>query len=162
MAAQPAMSNYGVKNCLIYAFNSLRNMDRLVGDSHQSPYELFHENLAKSLGRGKKIEYSISNSEVEAFYLKRSSEVDFIASVQSKILCKVGLPGAGGGTCTVAGVTSTFAGVLNIYGPLFVHVWELVCEKNSDICSKLPSASGKQLWEIFLKLDTGRSSCWCN
>ncbi len=157
MAAQ-GMSSYGVKNCLLYAFNTLRGMDRLVADSLQSPYELFHETLAKSMCRGRKIEYSISNSEVEAFYLKRSSENDFIASVQSKILSKVCLAGSGGNTCPLGIASSTFAGVLHMYGPLFAHVWDILNEKNSDIFSRLPSTSGRQLWEIFLKLDTGRVS----
>ena len=160
MAVQP-MSSYGVKNCLVFAFNCLRKMDRLVGDSLQSPYEVFHENLAKGLSKGKKIEYSIPNSEVEAFYLKRSSEIDFIASVQSRILSKVCSSGANSGgpgntTPTGTGGTTTFASVLNMYGPLFSQVWDVIYETYSDICSKLPSPSGMHLWEIFLKLDTGK------
>jgi len=157
MAVLP-MGSYGVRNCLLFAFNCLRSTDRLVGDSLQSPYEQFHEKLAGNICKGRKIEFSIPNSEVEAFYLKRSSETDFIASVQSKILsktCQNPASMAANGTASAVGGAPTFASVLSLYNPLFGQVWEMECENNSDLYSKLPSQSGRHLWEIFLKLDSG-------
>ena len=158
--AVPPMATYGVKNCLLFAFKCLRSTDRLVDNSLQSPYELFHEKLAASICKGRKIEFSIPNSEVEAFYLKRSSETDFIASVQSKILsktCQNPAAMAINGSASTVGGAPTFATVLSHFGPLFGQVWEMVCDNHVDICSKLPSQSGRHLWEIFLKLDTGKS-----
>ena len=160
--AEP-LKNYIVRNCLLFAYKSLRHSERFKENSLESPYEDFFADVASALSPQKKLNFSVSNSEVEAFYNKRFSETEFISSVNTKILSKVPAvgpgttvntaasspPGAnGGGLCTVIG---TF----NQYSLLFTVVWELLTSQNVGICNKLPKLSGKQLWEVFLKLDTG-------
>ena len=159
MGEQP--SSYVVRNALLFAFRALRHTERLQKDSLCSPYEDFYTELANALSPVKKIECNIPNSEVEKFYNKRMSENDFVMSVQSKILCK--LPSSGPGTVVStassptgnSGTASTVISTFNHLSLLFSVVWGLLVEQNKEICSRLPNLSGRQLWEIFLKLDTG-------
>lgn len=152
--------SYVVRNCLIFAYRGLRNTERHVNDSLHSPYEVLLLDIANALSPGKKIDLSIPNSEVEAFYNRRLSETDFVANVQGKILSKV--PASGPGTVVITGsnpvVTNGSSTVVNSFNQLsllFTVVWEMLSGQNYAVCNKLPKLSGKQLWEVFLKLDTG-------
>lgn len=161
MAEPP--KNYIIRNCLLFAFKALRHSERLKENSLVSPYEDFFDDVASALSPQKKLNYTIPNSEVEGFYNKRFSENDFMSSVQSKILSK--LPAVGPGTTVSTAASSpqgsnggslcTVIGTFNQYSLLFTVVWELLTSQNASICNKLPKLSGKQLWEVFLKLDTG-------
>jgi hypothetical protein len=152
-------SSYVVRNCLLFAYRGLRNTERLVNDSLLSPYEVLLQNIANALSPNKKLELSIPNSEVESFYNRRLSETDFMANVQSRILSKV--PASGTGTVVLTGSavasngTATVVNSFNQFSLLFTVVWEMLSTQNSAVCNKLPKLSGKQLWEVFLKLDTG-------
>ena len=154
-------SSYIVRNCLLFAFRALRNTDRHIKDSLQSPYENFFDDLTKALGQGKKLEYFIPNSEVEGFYTKNMTENDFVTSVQNKLLSKIPHFGPGTvvstgsnpGTCN--GGMSTVVSAFNHLSLLFTVVWDLLSKQNLALCNRLPKLSGRQLWEIFLKLDTG-------
>ena len=146
-----------VRNCLLFAYRSLRNTERLVNESLQSPYEILLRDVANALSPNKKLDMNIPNSEVEAFYNRRLSETDFMSNVQSKILSKV--PASGPGMVVSTGTNfpsgATVVNSFNQFSLLFSVVWELVAQQNSAVCNKLPKHSGKQLWEVFLKLDTG-------
>ena len=160
MAEPP--KNYVIRNCLLFAFRSLRNTERHVEGSLVSPYEQFFTTVAEALSPGKKLVFAISNTEVEGFYNRRLSEKDFMISIQSKILSKIPSFGpaapvvnaastptaTNGGPCTVMGS-------FNQFSLLFSVVWDRLATQNAGICNKLPKLSGRQLWEVFLKLDTG-------
>ena len=153
-------SNYIVRNCLLFAFKALRNTKRHIEDSLRSPYEDIFADLAKTLSPAKKLDYSIPNSEVEAFYLKRMTEKEFISNIEIRILSKILLSGPGTVNTSACsnfnGATSNVNNVLSQYPLLFSVVWDLLSKQNSATCGKLPKLSGKQLWEMFLKIDTGR------
>lgn len=165
MASSPtsANSSYIIQNCLLFAYKCLRSSERLVKDSIQSPYEKFYDDLAKKLCMGKKLEYAIPNSEVEAFYTKRVTEKEFIASVHSRILHAIGtgsvVSPASTPTaptqCNIPGGTSTSINTFNHFSVVYALVWEMLSKQYSSVCSKLPLVSGRQLWEVFLKLDRG-------
>lgn len=153
-------SSYLIRNCLLFAYRALKNTERLVQDSLLSPYEELFQDIANTLSPSKKIDFSIPNSEVEKFYNRRLIENDFLSSVQSKILSKIPVSGPGtvvgnGSGPSVSGSMSTVVNTFNHFSLLFTVVWELLSRKNSDVCNKLPKLSGKQIWEMFLKLDTG-------
>ena len=158
-------TNYVVRNCLLFAYRALRNVSRFVTDSHISPYEQLFKDVASALSPTKKIEFSVPNSEVEKFYGRRLSEVEFVASVQSKVLNHV--PPSGPGTVIGVGnnvgagscpqpAAKAILNTFNQFSLLFTIVWEIVSTQNSGMCNKLPKLSGRQLWEVFLKLDTGQ------
>ncbi len=162
MAEPP--KNYIVRNCLLFAFKSLRSAERHIEGSLVSPYEEFFTTVADALSPTKKLNFAISNSEVESFYNRRFSENEFMAAIQSRILSK--LPSLGPGTTVTNaastptasnGAPCTVVGTFNQFSLLFTVVWENLSAQNPGVCNKLPKLSGKQLWEIFLKLDTG----WC-
>lgn len=155
--------NYILHNALTFAFRALRQSERHVKDSIISPYQEFFDGLAVALSPEKKLDYLIPNSEVEAFYIKRTTEKEFITHVHSRILSKIPMSGPGtviaGGTnvgaCSVGG-SATVINSFNQYSLLYTIVWDLLTKQHAAICNKLPKLSGKQLWEIFLKLDTGQ------
>lgn len=158
MADQPR--SYVVRNCLLFAYRGLRNTGRLLEDSLQSPYEMLLSDIANTLSPSKKLEVSTPNSEVEGFYNRRMSETEFLATIQSKILSKI--PSSGPGTVVVSGSNplpsngaATMVNTYNQFSLLFTVVWEMLAKQNAMVCNKLPKLSGKQIWEVFLKLDTG-------
>ena len=128
--------DYIIHNVLKFAYRSLRAKDRFVGGSHRSPYEDFYRKLADSVSAHaqKKIDASITNSEVEGFYLSRTNEDEFVSMVESKILSKVNL---------------------SSLSPLNAVVWELVTSvpAHSSLTAKIPNECGQQLWEMFMRLD---------
>ena len=154
--------NYILRNCLLFAYKCLRNTERLVQDSLQSPYEKFYDDLAKALSIGKKFEISVPNSEVEAFYTKRFAEKDFITNMHSRIFHAGGSGGVVGNTCSTTqsqsntGVPTTCMNTFNQLAPLYALVWEMLSKQNAEICCQLPLNSGQQLWEMFLQLDGGK------
>ena len=165
MALSPsnANSSHIIQNCLLFAYKSLRSTDRFVQNSLLSPYEKFYADLSVRC-LGKKLEMSIPNSEVEAFYTKRFLEKDFIGNVHSRVLHAIGVGGTAVGalssptTPTQSGMTggaSTSINSFNQFSTVYSLVWELLSKQNSDVCNKLPLISGRQLWELFLKLDRG-------
>ena len=158
MAEPP--ENYMVRNGLLFAFRALRQTDRLVNDSLRSPYENFVRDLADTLSPVKKLDISIPNSEVESFYNKRMSETEFMINVQTKILAKLSSQGGGGAATTPTGGGALASGSGH-QGLLLSVVWGLLVSQNKQICSKLPNLSGKQMWEIFIKLDSGNGGCHC-
>lgn len=161
MAESP--SNYMVRNGLIFAFRALRQGERLVGESLRSPYEQFFMDVAAALFPNKKMELGIVNSEVEKFYNKHMTETEFMINVQTKLLSKMaGGQGSGGPPSSPTGsngVLSTVRNGFSQHALLFSVVWGLLVTQNKAVFSKLPNLSGKQLWEIFIKLDTGECAC---
>ena len=153
-------SSYVIRNCLLFAYRALRHTERLFEDSLRSPYEAFFADIASALSPGKKIEYTVPNSEVEKFYTRRLSENDFLANVQTKILSKVPACGPGTVVGTGSNPVSTVVNTFNQFSLLFTVVWEMLSTANSLVCNKLPKLSGKQIWEVFLKLDTGESKIY--
>lgn len=159
LMAEPP-SNYMDRNALTFAFRALRHTERLVNDSLSSPYQEFFGNVAEALSPTKKLDLNIPNSEVEKFYNRRMSETDFIVSMQTRILSKATTNGQGttvaatSPTAANGGLSSVHSG-LGQFPLLFSVVWAVLVKQNKTVCSKLPNLSGKQLWEIFLKLDTG-------
>ena len=152
-------SSYLIQNCLLFAYRALKNTDRLIQNSLISPYEELFQDIANTLSPSKKLDFSVPNSEVERFYSRRLSENEFLSSVQSKILSKIPACGpgtvVGNGSSGCSGSMSTVVNTFNHFSLLFTVVWELLSRKNSDVCNKIPKLSGKQIWEVFLKLDTG-------
>lgn len=128
--------DYIIRNVLKFAYRSLRAKDRFVEGSHRSPYEDFYRKLADSVNAHaqKKIDASVTNSEVEAFYMGRTNEDEFVSMVESKILSKVNL---------------------SSLSPINSLVWELVTSvpAHSSLTVKIPSVCGQQLWEMFMRLD---------
>ncbi len=163
-----AYKSYVVHNCLAFGFRALRNTERNIEHSLSSPYEEFFESLAVALGQGKKIDYTIPNSEVESFYNKRMSEGDFVSNTQNKILCKIVPSGPGSVVVSTSnssinnGLSSTVVTSFNHLSLLFRVIWDLLALQNAPICNKLPKTSGKQLWEIFLKLDASKYQTACD
>lgn len=157
--AEPPKSHI-ICNCLLFAYRALKNTERLVDDSLHSPYEVLLLDIANALSPSKKIDLTIQNSEVEGFYNRRLSESDFLANIQSKILSKVPVSGPGtvistGSNPAVSNETTTVVNSFNQFSLLFTVVWDMLSGQNPTVCNKLPKLSGKQLWEVFLKLDTG-------
>ena len=158
-------TNYVVQNCLLFAYRALKNLGRFVNDSHISPYEQLFTDIASALSPNKKIDFSLPNSEVEKFYGRRLSEAEFVASVQTKILNQVPPSGPGtvigvgnnvaAGSCPNQAAAKAILNTFNQFSLLFTIVWEMVSAQNSAMCNKLPKLSGRQLWEVFLKLDMG-------
>lgn len=153
-----------IRNCLLFAFRALKHTERLVNDSLRSPYEELYSNVADALSPMKKLDLNIPNSEVEKFYNKRMTERDFMINMQTRILSKVS---GGQGTAVAAtsptapnGVTSNGHSGFSQLSLLFSVVWGLLVAQNKHVCSKLPNLSGRQLWEIFIKLDTGLFMWW--
>lgn len=152
-------SSYLIRNCLLFAYRALKNTERLCQDSLLSPYEELFQDIANTLSPNKKIDFGVPNSEVEKFYNRRLTENDFLSSMQSGILSKIPISGpgtvVGNGGLSVSGSMSTVVNTFNHFSLLFTVVWELLSKQNYDVCNKFPKLSGKQIWEVFLKLDTG-------
>ena len=123
-----------VRNALKFGYCALRAKDRFLEGTYRSPYEEFLMKLAEAVSPQKKLEFAVSSSEVESFYTKQITEEDFVTSIQSKILSKVS-PGD--------------------LSPLYSVVWDTYVSvpSHTPLCTKLPRLLGKQLWEIFNKLD---------
>lgn len=156
-------NSYIVRNCLKFAYRALKGTERHKMDSLRSPYEDLYVDIGSALCPLKKLDLSIPNSEVEGFYNRRVSENEFILNIQSRILSKV--PSSGPGTVVSTGsnpnastgmASTVTVGTFNHFSLLFTVVWDLLSQQNSTICNKLPKLSGRQLWEVFLKLDTGK------
>ena len=77
MMEASGQKEYVVRNCLTYAYVALRSKERLMGNSTTSFYENYFQQLADALSPGKKLDVSVSNSEVESFYLGRVSLGEF-------------------------------------------------------------------------------------
>ncbi len=80
---------YVVTNCLKIAYDSLRVLGRFVQGSHLSPYKEFFEKLLD-----RKLDGEVPNSEVEAYYLNRLTESDFVNAAESRVFA-----GNYGGMC---------------------------------------------------------------
>ena len=80
-------SNHVVRNCLMFAYRALRMLERFIKGTHFSPYKDFFEKVLQ-----RKLESEVPNSEVEAFYLGRQSEGEFVAIAESRLF-------GGGGVC---------------------------------------------------------------
>lgn len=128
--------DYVIRNVLKFAYRSLRAKDRFVEGSHMSPYEDFYRKLADSVSAQpqKKIDANVTNSEVEAFYLGRTSEDEFVSMIESKVLSKVN-PSS-----------------LSLLNSL---VWEVVTSvpAHSSLTARISKESGQKLWEMFMRLD---------
>ena len=76
---------YVVRNALSYAYDALRSKERFIGETTTSHYENYFQQLAERLGPpGKKWDVSISNSEVESFYLGRVTLGEFRLNTQKR------------------------------------------------------------------------------
>lgn len=73
-----------MRNCLTYVYDALRSKEQLMGESTTSYYENYFHQLADSLGPGKKCDVTISNSEVESFYLGQVSLGEFRLNTQRR------------------------------------------------------------------------------
>lgn len=128
------MDSHSVQNCLSYAYAALRTSDRFLEGSHRSPYEEFFAKLSEAMSPQKKLDFSVTNNEVESFYLGKVSEANFLSTVRSRILSKVGtgdLP------------------------PLYSVTWDTCCmvPTHTAVCTRIPKLCGRQLWEVFVRLD---------
>lgn len=132
----PLAMDYVVRNVLKFAYRSLRAKDRFLEGSHRSPYEEFYSKLTEAFRSlpQRKLDISVANSEVEAFYLGHMSEDEFISAVESRVLSKV---------------NQSSLGTLNSL------VWDIVASVpiHSSLSNKIPRSCGQQLWEIFVRLD---------
>ena len=82
---ESAPKEYVVRNALCYAYDALRSNERYIGESTTSRYENYFQQLAEKLAApGKKCDVSISNSEVESFYLGRVSLGEFRLNTQKR------------------------------------------------------------------------------
>ena len=126
-----------IPNTLKSAYRALRSTSRFLEGSHKSPYEEFYAKLSETLSPQKRLDVTTSNAEVEAFYLGRQSEGDFLSMVENKILSKVSLQ------------NTDLALLLNV-------VWETCSSlpKNAGLFSKFSRLSGRELWELFIRLDS--------
>jgi hypothetical protein len=126
---------YVVRNSLSYVYDALRSKPRLMGDTTLSFYENYFQLLLEKLGPpGKKWELSIPNSEVESFYLGRVSVGEFRLNTQKRVFSKV--PGWE-------------------FDPFSSLVWSECCSApdKTSLSSRVDPGIGRQIWEIFLRLD---------
>lgn len=153
--------SYVSRNGLTIAYMLLKTkLGRFLADTHISPLEDFYEKVGTSLLLSSN-QYTVANSEVEQFYTNQISEVNFIATAESRFLRGANSP---------VGVSSSqnhpLSGSCNGSQPgltlaelkLLSVVWDMYSSFTPDvsaISTKIPRICGMHLWEMFLCLDTG-------
>ncbi len=135
-----------VRNALGFAYSALRDHERYIEGSHKSHYELFVTKVSESVGGAAAVHRPISNSEVESFYLGNVSEESFVRDLSTRVpqLASASSPKPLGGATEDV---------------LLTAVWELYrsLPSHAQLCSKVNSATGRLLWEMFLALDTRKA-----
>ena len=136
---------------------------RFLEHSHISPLEDFYEKVGRSLGLSQ-TQYTLTNSEVEQFYTDQTSETNFVATAESRLiraaLSPVSSPVSSLSTCPLGSgtVNTGQPGLTSAEVKLFGIIWDMY-SLTSDIKSlstKIPRICGLCLWQMFLCLDSGK------
>ena len=136
---------------------------RFLESSHISPLEDFYEKLGRSLGLSQ-IQYTLTISEVEQFYTDQTSETNFVATAESRLIraaiSPVTSPVSSLGVCPLGNgtVNTGQPGLTSAEVKLFNVVWDMysLTPDIKTLSTKIPRVCGMCLWQMFLCLDIGK------
>ena len=156
--------SYVSRNGLAIAYIVLKTkLDRFLDNTHISPLEDFYEKVGRANGLAPS-QYTLSNSEVEQFYTDQTSETNFVATAESRLvraaISPAGSPVSAINTCPLGNGTTVNTGQPGLTSPelkLLTVIWDMYCMISdiSPVASKIPRVCGMCLWQMFLCLDKG-------
>ena len=170
MTLEPIMStptpspSYICRNGLAIAYIVLKTkLGRFLDNTHISPLEDFYEKVGRSNGLAPS-QYTLSNSEVEHFYTGQTSEPNFVATAESRLvraaISPAGSPVSLMNICPLGNgstVNTGQPGLTSAELKLLTVIWDMYCmvEDISLVSTKVPRVCGMCLWQMFLCLDKG-------
>lgn len=161
MALPTSSPSYVCRNGLAIAYVVLKTkLDRFLDNTHISPLEDFYEKVGRANGLTTN-QYTLTNSEVEQFYTDQTSETNFVATAESRLVrAAITSPVSAVNVCPLGNgltVNTCQPGLTSPELKLLTVIWDMysMISDISPVASKIPRTCGMCLWQMFLCLDKG-------